>query len=93
MLFVCQVEDLQDALNVAQRAKRSADGEVSEVNDRLQTAEITKMEAENRISTLQSQVRKIKQEKCYNAKRKMKLSGVRHVKIVIILVACNPSDG
>ncbi|KAL5255542.1 hypothetical protein ACHWQZ_G010943 [Mnemiopsis leidyi] len=51
-----QVEDLQDALSAAQRAKRSADSELSEVSDRLQSVELAKMEAENRISTLQKQV-------------------------------------
>jgi predicted nucleic acid-binding Zn-ribbon protein len=51
-----QVEDLQDALSSAQRAKRSADSELSEVSDRLQSVEIAKMDAENRISTLQKQV-------------------------------------
>ena len=51
-----QVEDLQDALSAAQRAKRSADSELSEVSDRLQSVELAKMEAENRISALQKQV-------------------------------------
>ena len=50
------MEDLQDALSAAQRAKRSADSELSEVSDRLQSVELAKMEAENRISTLQKQV-------------------------------------
>ncbi|XP_063674663.1 unconventional myosin-XVIIIa-like isoform X2 [Bolinopsis microptera] len=51
-----QVEDLQDALSAAQRAKRSADSELSEVTDQLQSVGIAKMDAENRISTLQKQV-------------------------------------
>ena len=50
------MEDLQDALSAAQRAKRSADSELSEVSDRLQSVELAKMEAENRISALQKQV-------------------------------------
>lgn len=51
-----QIEDLQDSLSSAQRAKRASEQELDEAHDRQQELETAKNEAENRLSSLQKQV-------------------------------------